>query len=474
MRTEPHLPLESGSASLSLRHIHGKPVETIAQERCGLCRSLASTGNPVELIDAEYCQCAATGVDERYDLSWRNGGSIRDVSRLRVVCRVDKNRIVLPGGSVNDKRSAVLPERVGYVVLSGHSSPPTRRGPAPKGWPLKGLRVRASRAVGLRQDQSFRTVDRPASHTVPTERLEAGQLVDHRTTDGVELLSAGLRKGLLTNEVRVVHAGLSSTRTSTNLSVDATRVLKEDSTLVLTDVAHPDVRRSREVVRVAPSSVTGLTTKVVRHIRVDVGGVVGSLGRVNLVAAQLGNRETNHIGVDVVVGGATDGRQRGRLSRSGTETVGDRTSGRVLANGLSGRRQNVLNDGVDRVTKVPRNLIDKTLGHVGEREQVKLVADQDSVTVLVESDGHGGRLSGRHSVRVNQLVERGDLRAQVLVQFEHDARTRHSLSSWSLVRHTTEQWFRTQSELKRTVVSSLDKVAHRNRAGKGVSHVTLS
>src|SRR5258706_12724737 len=79
---------------------------------------------------------------------------------------------------------------------------PKKKGRAPEGPPSQLLlRVRTNRRGGLSNDQSLWTVESPASFTVPAQRLEAGQLVNDRTTDGVELLSASLSESLLTRVV---------------------------------------------------------------------------------------------------------------------------------------------------------------------------------------------------------------------------------------------------------------------------------
>src|SRR5678815_6117203 len=79
---------------------------------------------------------------------------------------------------------------------------------------LSGLGGVASRRGGLGHDQGLGTVQRPTSHTVPTERLESGELVDDRTANRVELLRDSLSKSLLTGEVRVEHTRLGRTSTS--------------------------------------------------------------------------------------------------------------------------------------------------------------------------------------------------------------------------------------------------------------------
>src|SRR6185369_8812879 len=113
---------------------------------------------------------------------------------------------------------------------------------------------------------------------VPAEWLEACQLVNDRTANSVELLGNRLGKCLLSYGVGVVDASLRCTGTRTSLNVLAARVLKEDLTLVLTDVSCPDVTCGRVLVRLTPRSCTGLTTEIVGYIRVDVGGVVGVHG----------------------------------------------------------------------------------------------------------------------------------------------------------------------------------------------------
>src|SRR4030095_16205905 len=200
---------------------------------------------------------------------------------------------------------------------------------------------------------------------------------------------------------------------------------------------------SRVVVRVTPCSRTGLSPQVVRDLRVNVRGVVAVDGRVNLVRTELRNREANHGAGERRVRRGVNGVQRGRLSRSGSETISDSTSTRVTANRLGAGSENVLNDKVDGVNKVERHLVNETSGHVGEAEQIELVGDQYGVTVLVESNSHGGRVTCRNGVRVNKLIQRSDRLCEILVDLEDNRRSGHCLLSRSLVGDTAEHWLRT-------------------------------
>src|SRR5688572_8577904 len=170
-------------------------------------------------------------------------------------------------------------------------SPYMKKGAAPKGGPISvRSRVDRDRACALSPDQGLLTVDAPASHAVPTKRLEAGQLVDDRSTHGVELLRDSLCESLLSSEVRVVHV-----HGSTCAGVDtdsSTRRLDEDSPLVLADLSGPDVVRRRVLVRWTPCGVTSLGAEVVRDLRVDVRGEEATLVGVHLVGAQLRNSQT--------------------------------------------------------------------------------------------------------------------------------------------------------------------------------------
>ncbi len=285
----------------------------------------------------------------------------------------------------------------------------------------------------------------------------------------MELLGNSLGESLLTGEVRVEHTSLRGASASTRLHVLRTGRLDVAGTLVLTDLTGPDVTGRRVVVRVTPGRSTGLTPKVVGDLRVNVRGEVLTLVGVNRVGAELSDSQSGHVRGEHRV--RVDVSQRDRVGRRGAEAVtDDRTVG---TDRLRTRSEDVLDQEIDRVDQVPRHLVDETGSHVGEGEQVQLVGNEDRVTVLVQGDGHRGRITGRNGVRVDQLIERGDRLSEILVQREDDRGTGHSLLLRSLVRDHAEHRLLTQGELKSTVVRGLDEVRHGSGAGKGVSHVSL-
>src|SRR6266403_439684 len=335
---------------------------------------------------------------------------------------------------------------------------------------------RAGRRGRLRDDKGLGTVQAPTSDTVPAERLEAGELVDDRTADRVELFRNRLSKGLLARVVGVVHADLVGTSTGTRLHVLRTRGLDVAGTLVLAKLGGPDVTGSRVLVRLTPRPSAGFTLEVEGRLRVHVGGVVRALVRVDLVGAELGDREPGDVrGQRRVTSRArrTDRGQSNRVGRRRAEAVAESTGRTVTTDGLSTTSKDVLNQKIDRVDQVPRHLVDETSGHVGEAEQVQLVGDEDSVTILVERHRDRGRVTGRDSVRVDKLVERGDSLSEILVQREHNRATRHSLLDRSLVRNHAERRLGTQRELKSAVIRGLDEVRECSGTRKGVSHLSL-
>src|SRR5438093_7527955 len=169
------------------------------------------------------------------------------------------------------------------------------------------LRGRTSRRGGLSNDQRLGTVERPTGNAVPAKRLEAGQLVNNRTTNRVELFRNRFGKGLLASEVGVEDAGLSGAGARAGLNVLSTRGLDVAGALVLANLRSPDVASGRVVVRVTPGRSAGLLAQVVSNLRVDVGGVVRALVRVDLVRAELGHRKAGHVRSERV--GSSDRRQ---------------------------------------------------------------------------------------------------------------------------------------------------------------------
>src|SRR5882724_7154123 len=126
----------------------------------------------------------------------------------------------------------------------------------------------------LSADKRLWTVQSPSSDTVPAEWLEAGKLIYNRTANGVELFCHCLCKCLLTYGVGLEDTSRSSTSVHNVLNA---RSLDEHRSLVLTDLARPDVTGGTVLVRRTPCSVTGLCTQIEGNLWGNVGGVEAAL-----------------------------------------------------------------------------------------------------------------------------------------------------------------------------------------------------
>ena len=127
-----------------------------------------------------------------------------------------------------------------------------------------------NRATGSRGEQRRVTVNSPAEKAVPSDRAVPHQLVNHRADNHVGLFSDSLSQNLLAHEVGVEDTLLRGTRAvsdtvrgtsnSTDLRVEATRVLDEEGTLIGADLPSPD--RVRGTVNVRSVTQRAVTLRV--------------------------------------------------------------------------------------------------------------------------------------------------------------------------------------------------------------------
>ena len=238
-----------------------------------------------------------------------------------------------------------------------------------------------------------------------------------------------------------------TSRRSTIGRVVHARRLNEVRAVNRTDEARPEVLSRVVLVQILETSTRRLATKIVRNLRVNVGRVQRTLTGNSKTRTQL-----RHAVADVHESDRVLSRNRVRRSRvsRAARRVADIATATQLRHG----------NRIKRVSHVVSDDVGSSRINIGQREQTQLAGEQGSVAVLVQGHRHRAGVAQGNSIRIDVLSKSAGCLRQILVDLEHDGRTRHGLLHRTLISDITDERLRTQGHLNVAIVSGLDEVSH--------------